>query len=133
LVVYHFSSNQKNIEKVRKGTTSGSFVLNDSVVQMLNCHLPFGGVGASGFGRYHGVYGFMNFSNLKSICKTQAINPYPLNNRFAPYSDSKKRTMTFLLKIGGTTYESLGRKFKYVLLAAAGIGVYVLQSGLPKL
>ena len=41
--------------------------------------------------------------------------------------------MTFLLKAGGITYEGLGQKFKYVLFAAAGIGFYIAQNGVPKL
>jgi aldehyde dehydrogenase (NAD+) len=49
-----FSESDKNIQAVKQGTSSGSFVVNDAVVQMLNCHLPFGGVGDSGHGRYHG-------------------------------------------------------------------------------
>ena len=104
LVVYSFSESSKNIQLLKNNTSSGAFVTNDAVVQLLNCHLPFGGVGASGSGRYHGIAGFYNFSNAKSICKTKAINIYPLSNRFAPYTDSKKRTMTFLLKAGGITY-----------------------------
>jgi acyl-CoA reductase-like NAD-dependent aldehyde dehydrogenase len=58
LVVYAFSSDKKNIERLRNNTISGSFVINDVVVQLLNPNLPFGGVGASGYGRYHGKAGF---------------------------------------------------------------------------
>ena len=54
LVVYLFSSNDKAVKKYKAGTSSGAFVVNDVVVQMLNSHLPFGGVGGSGYGRYHG-------------------------------------------------------------------------------
>jgi hypothetical protein len=49
----------------------------------------------------------MNFSNPKSICYTEPFNAYPLSTRFAPYTDSKKRVMTFLLKTGTTTYTQL--------------------------
>jgi aldehyde dehydrogenase (NAD+) len=41
---------------------------------MANPNLPFGGVGCSGSGRYHGKSGFINFSNPKSICETKASN-----------------------------------------------------------
>ena len=54
LVVYFFSSDSKAVDYVQQNTYSGAFVVNDAVVQMLNCHLPFGGVGESGYGRYHG-------------------------------------------------------------------------------
>lgn len=124
LVVYVFSEDAKNISFFKDATTSGSFVVNDTVVQLLNPHLPFGGVGASGYGRYHGYSGFEAFSNQRSVCLTKAINIYPLSNRFPPYSDSKKRMMNFLLKIGGITYESLGRKFKTSLIIA-GLGWWV--------
>ena len=54
LVVYLFSENKRNIQFVDKHTSSGAFTVNDSIVQMLNADLPFGGVGASGNGRFHG-------------------------------------------------------------------------------
>ncbi len=44
---------------------------------------------------------------------------YPLSTRFAPYTEHKKRMMTFLLKIGGVTYGQLGRTFGIVSLAIA--------------
>lgn len=103
-------------------------------MQLLNAHLPFGGVGASGYGRYHGIAGFQHFSNPRSICETRSINVYPLNNRFAPYTESKKRMMTFLLKIGGITYDQLESGFKYTLIVASGVGLYLLNKSLnPKL
>lgn len=81
------------IKKVRYGTSSGAYTVNDTVVQMLNASLPFGGVGKSGYGRFHSKTGFLAFSNPKSICKTMAVNSYPLNVRFPPYSESKKSTV----------------------------------------
>ncbi len=79
----------------------------------------------SGNGRYHGKAGFVNFSNPKSICKTQAFNMYPLSTRFPPYTDHKKKMMTFLLKIGGVTYSQLAKSVAVVsfAIAAAVIGL----------
>lgn len=129
LVVYLFSEDAKKNSYFKDNTSSGAFVINDTIVQMLNCHLPFGGVGKSGYGRYHGYTGFAAFSNPRSICKTMAINSYPLSNRFPPYTDSKKRMMTFLLKVGGITYQTLGKGFKVSLLAAAGVGWLYFGTG----
>lgn len=73
----------------------------------------------SGSGRYHGKAGFTAFSNPKSICETQAFNMYPLSTRFAPYTEHKKKMMTFLLKIGGVTYSQLAKTVGIVSLAIA--------------
>ena len=60
--------------------------MNDAVVPLINANLPFGGVGASGQGRYHSKSGFVSFSNSKSICETKAIDMYPASVRFGPYN-----------------------------------------------
>jgi len=99
--------------------------VNDAVIQMLNCHLPFGGVGDSGYGRYHGESGFVGFSNPKSICVTKAFNAYPLSTRFFPYTDSKRRALTFLFKVGGTTYTQLKKGSIVLALIIAGAAAYV--------
>ena len=89
---------------VEEFTSSGAFVVNDALVQMTNNHLPFGGVGKSGYGRFHGKAGFISFSNMKSVVETKAYNPYPINSRFPPYDDDKKAMVKRLLKYGSITY-----------------------------
>ena len=57
LATYYYGSNSRwnvNLNKVEKQTSSGAFVVNDSCTQIFNNDLPFGGVGMSGYGRYHG-------------------------------------------------------------------------------
>jgi aldehyde dehydrogenase (NAD+) len=123
LAIYLYSQNNGNIHSVRSQTSSGAFVVNDSVIQLLNCHLPFGGVGESGYGRYHGESGFLAFSNLKSICQSNPYNGYPLSARFFPFTPNKQRAITFLLKIGGTTYSSLAKGSAVIaaaIIAAVG-------------
>ena len=110
---------------MKENTSSGTFVVNDVVVQLLNNHLPFGGVGDSGYGRYHGESGFIGFSNPKSICYTKAFNAYPLSTRFFPYDDSKKRVLSFLFKVGDTTYTQLKKGSLVLGLIIAGAAGYL--------
>jgi aldehyde dehydrogenase (NAD+) len=119
LVVYQFSESSANTKLVRSHTSSGAYVVNDTVLQMTNLHLPFGGVGASGYGRYHGKDGFLAFTNPKSIAHISSMDNFPLNQRYPPYSDSKKNIMTNLLKFGFITYGQIGRTLLVVLLLVA--------------
>jgi len=67
----------------------------------INNTLPFGGVGNSGSGAVHGKTGFENCSHLKPVLdKSGALgtaNSYPLSSRFPPYTDSKIKTLFFLM------------------------------------
>ena len=121
LVVYHFSEDSKKIDKVQHKTSSGAFVVNDALSQILNLHLPFGGVGKSGYGRFHGVAGLKAFSNPKSICKTKAINSFPLNVRFPPYTEKSQKLVTTLMASGNITYGQLFRGIILVILLIAAI------------
>jgi coniferyl-aldehyde dehydrogenase len=67
LALYLFSRDQRVIERVLARTVSGGAVINDTMVQVACESLPFGGVGASGMGRYHGREGFDTFSHLKPV------------------------------------------------------------------
>lgn len=71
---------------MKNNTYSGSYVSNDTIFQMTNLHLPFGGVGGSGYGRFHGKSGFDGFSNAKSIAKLSTMDNYPTNQRYPPYT-----------------------------------------------
>ncbi len=88
-------------------------MINDTILQMSNVNLPFGGVGASGYGRYHGKDGFLAFTNPRSIAHVSSLDKYPSNQRYPPYTESKKSLMGKLLKVGFVTYADLG---KYLLI-----------------
>jgi acyl-CoA reductase-like NAD-dependent aldehyde dehydrogenase len=83
LSLYLFSENQETKERILRETSSGGGCVNDTVVHLSTRSLPFGGVGDSGMGRYHGQAGFNTFSNRKSILK----RPFWLdvNLRYPPY------------------------------------------------
>jgi acyl-CoA reductase-like NAD-dependent aldehyde dehydrogenase len=83
LSLYLFSDNRETQERILRQTTSGGGSVNDTVVHLSTQSLPFGGVGDSGMGRYHGKSGFDTFSNKKSILK----RPFWLDVklRYPPY------------------------------------------------
>lgn len=67
LALYVFSEDKLSVNKILNNTCSGSVAINDVVVQLGNPNLPFGGAGASGIGKYHGRYGFEEYSNKRSV------------------------------------------------------------------
>lgn len=69
LALYVFSKNKKMIKKVLNSTTAGGTAINHVVLHLANPHLPFGGVGPSGMGSYHGEFGFKAFSHERSVLK----------------------------------------------------------------
>ncbi|KAE8877914.1 Fatty aldehyde dehydrogenase [Phytophthora fragariae] len=88
LSLYHFSSNGANKERVVNETSAGSMMLNDVLMQLSNAHVPFGGVGNSGMGAYHGHYGFEAFSHYKTVIYKNGLLDLP--QRYAPYTPAKK-------------------------------------------
>jgi aldehyde dehydrogenase (NAD+) len=67
LALYVFSQDKRAIEDVFRNTTSGGAVVNNVLIHVANPNLPFGGVGMSGLGHYHGVYGFKTFSHERAV------------------------------------------------------------------
>lgn len=83
LALYLFTRDRDKQEKTGRETSSGGFVINDATVQFASPYLPFGGVGASGMGYYHGKAGFDTFSHTKSMVKNTMLFDIPL--RYVPY------------------------------------------------
>lgn len=67
LGLYYFGKSKSEQQNVIKNTRSGGVTVNDAMFHIMQSELPFGGVGASGYGYYHGREGFMNFSNMRSV------------------------------------------------------------------
>ena len=70
LALYLFTSDRQVEEKVLTEISSGGVSINNTITHLANPELPFGGVGSSGMGAYHGQYSFTTFSHEKSILKT---------------------------------------------------------------
>jgi len=85
LALYYFGFNKKIKNKIIKETHSGGIVFNDTVIQFAIKSLPFGGVGASGMGQYHGKEGFETFSQAKPVVFKGRINPLRL--AYPPYGN----------------------------------------------
>jgi aldehyde dehydrogenase (NAD+) len=104
LCLYVFSSNSANIAGILARTSAGGVTVNDTTLHAtgVNPELPFGGVGLSGMGAYHGRAGFEAFSHRKPVFRTYAwfnvlgafINP--------PYYKGQERTLALLLRYAPT-------------------------------
>ncbi|ERM96569.1 aldehyde dehydrogenase family 3 member F1 isoform X1 [Amborella trichopoda] len=87
LCLYVFTSRSALADKIVVETSSGSVTVNDATVQYAVDSLPFGGVGQSGFGRYHGKFSFDTFSHTKPIlCRGFMFEVY---SRYPPWNGSK--------------------------------------------
>lgn len=85
LALYYFSESKKKIKYVLTSTTSGGVTINDTIIHVSNPNLPFGGVGNSGVGKYHGKESFETFTHNKSVMKRGTFIEF--NIRFAPYKN----------------------------------------------
>ncbi|SFA72401.1 Aldehyde dehydrogenase family protein [Lentibacillus halodurans] len=69
LALYYFGENERKQQQVMTNVSFGGGSINDTLYHLANPHLPFGGIGNSGTGAYHGKYSFETFSHRKSILK----------------------------------------------------------------
>lgn len=100
LAVYYFGKNSwsnKNLMRVKNETTSGAFLVNDIAIHFLNADTPFGGVGASGYGRCHGHQGWLECSNTKSIMVKSPMTFWPFTVINPPYTPPNQRTIRLLM------------------------------------
>ena len=67
LALYYFGQDKGDRDKVLERTTSGGASINETLMQIVVENLPFGGIGPSGMGAYHGEYGFQTFSHRKGV------------------------------------------------------------------
>ncbi|XP_065369713.1 aldehyde dehydrogenase, dimeric NADP-preferring isoform X2 [Calliphora vicina] len=100
LALYVLSDSQKTVELFRAQTSSGGFCSNETLNHFTVDVLPFGGVGSSGMGSYHGKYGFDTFTHKKS-CLGKNLKPLGetlASGRYPPYSERKANILNFLLR-----------------------------------
>lgn len=96
LALYVFSDNYSSIENVRNNTVSGGLCINEVLIHVAQHDLPFGGVGDSGTGAYHGKAGFERLSHMKPVFVQTKLNG--LNLLLPPYGGLFKKAMALFLK-----------------------------------
>ena len=94
LALYYFGKG--NVEQVLEQTSSGGVCVNETVTQLLNPEMPFGGVGGSGFGAYHGKYSFDTFSHYKPIMIKSTTVDLPM--RYPPNLNKNLKMLKFVSK-----------------------------------
>jgi aldehyde dehydrogenase (NAD+) len=98
LALYCFSEADEETDRITAGTSSGGVCVNGTLLQMSNGFLPFGGVGESGMGSYHGKFGFDTFSHRKAVhTRTTRLDPPLL---YPPYSASKEKLVRRAVALG---------------------------------
>jgi aldehyde dehydrogenase (NAD+) len=97
LSLYVFSKDKATANRVLSRTSSGSACVNTCVIQLAIPELPFGGVGESGMGAYHGKRGFDTFSHLKSVLDKPTKPDPPL--LYPPYKPARSKLLRRVLKL----------------------------------
>lgn len=96
LACYIFSQDETYIQKLLQEVSFGGGCVNDTVMHLANHNLPFGGVGSSGMGNYHGEYSIHTFSHEKSVLKNKNVFDIPL--RYAPYNVKNLKLIKKIMK-----------------------------------
>ena len=95
LAAYLFTKNSEEKEQFKSKISFGGGCINDVVMHLSNDHLPFGGVGNSGIGNYHGKFGFDTFSHQKSVLERVTWGEPDI--KYPPYSEKKLNWIKKLL------------------------------------
>lgn len=97
LALYLFSNSQRLQEQVLESTHAGGVTINDVMMQYLQASQPFGGIGASGFGSYHGKEGFTTFSHIKPVFRQRGFGRFTgLKLLYPPYGTIGRRLISMM-------------------------------------
>ena len=97
LALYWFGKNKKNHDKVLRESISGGVSINETAWHVVQEDIPFGGVGPSGMGAYHGEAGFQSFSHMKGVFIQSKFSQG--KNMFPPYTDKTRKMLGLMKKI----------------------------------
>lgn len=99
LALYIFSESKKNTEEILKSTTAGGTCINTLLIHLANSELPFGGVGQSGMGNYHGFFGFRTFSHERAVLRQGKLDV--LKSFYPPYTKRVRKMIQMATKYLG--------------------------------
>ncbi|KAF9917892.1 Aldehyde dehydrogenase [Lobosporangium transversale] len=126
LALYIFSTNKKLTKKILDSTRSGGVVINDTLMHVTEGALPFGGIGPSGLGSYHGKKSFDAFTHERSILVKQLniVSEAVLKARYPPYTSINLKLGRFALEgVPHFRKNFIMKYFKWIVIALIfGIG-----------
>lgn len=96
LALYLFTNNKEVENKIIHGISFGGGCVNNTMAHFASFNMPFGGVGYSGVGRYHGAHSFQVFSHYKGILKTNSF--FDPGLKYAPYTNLKMKIARLFLR-----------------------------------
>lgn len=96
LACYLFTHSRKTERYILDNISFGGGCVNDTIIHLATSHMPFGGVGGSGMGGYHGKFGFDTFSHKKSVLRKYTWLDLPM--RYQPYSDFMEKLVRIFVK-----------------------------------
>jgi coniferyl-aldehyde dehydrogenase len=95
---YVFTNDRSRVEKLLYATISGGVTVNNCMLHVAQHDLPFGGIGASGMGEYHGFEGFVEFSKLRPVFTSPRLSLLSL--LYPPYKARHRRLLDLMLRFG---------------------------------
>ena len=93
---YVFTNDRARKDKLLYSTISGGVTINNCIIHVAQHDMPFGGVGASGIGHYHGYEGFVEFSKMRPVCTNPRFSL--LNLFYPPYTGKQERLIDMTIK-----------------------------------
>lgn len=98
LALYYFGTDRAEMQRVLAHTICGGVTVNDIAMHFMAHELPFGGVGASGMGAYHGQHGFLRFSHARAVFHQTRLDVAGLAGLRPPYGTRAERVLKWLIR-----------------------------------
>jgi len=134
LALYVFSKANKVIQQIIEGSSSGAVVANDTMMHCAVSALPFGGVGHSGMGAYHGKHSFDTFSHSKAVMIKDFNLEQVMALRYPPYNATKRSLLGLVMSKSVQTVRSrLITAFIVAFCLAAAVKKLALDKVLKRL